>query len=712
MVSVHGELTANLRLSNSHLESHFAEIRSNIRLYSGFHYPATRRFINRELSGQKDQKIRVTKNHTQRIAKKIFNAVIKASPGTGIFPLNESEQGDIKSAELFGSVWTDIKDQNAYRGLVRNLAHDFVVCGEAWAMVFWDAQGGSFIDYSMEQDPETGEMIGEPTPRFKGKVILERLHAFNVLTDPEANSFDKARWVIVRTLYPTTDLKKRYKNDPDKLEYIDGNEDAFQVFDGLSGSYSDIKDHTQVNKIFYRPSITYPTGYYYYYTDSGILEEGELGISDEQGLQFPIVHAGYDEITTSARSYSIIKQIKPFQTEINRAGSAAIMESITLGHTTVMTPYGAKLSQNSIGNGMRQMTYTGSTPTIVAGVNGQQYIEYMNSQIDEMYIIANVTDHEREDNNPNNSNDAFASLFRSIKDKSKFAYYSEKFEDMLVDMTRAAIGSARAYYNDEMVIPIIGKDEQVNIDEFKTTSPLRHAVKVEARSEDYETLMGKSLMVTQLLQYAGSNLTQEQVGILARNLPFLNKEKIVEDLTRAYDTATNIILALDRGKEPVWNDNFDHAYIIERLASRMVKGDFEFMHPQIQQLYEQRKQRHQEVLVQQQQEAERAKAGFIPSGGGMVAVDYYVDSGNGVQKRARIPFEAVDWLITKLKEQGSDTQKIDNMDLGSQAELGKMMGQQNPPQEQGQPGMEDPYGYGNLAVQNQSPMYSQVPQGY
>jgi hypothetical protein len=675
---------------------------------SGFHYPGQKQLL-RTLPGPQDQKIRVTKNHTQRITKKIVNSILQAAPGTGIFPLNDSEQADIKSAELFSSVWSDIKEQNNYRSIVRHLAHDFVICGEAWAMIFFDPQSGYFAGYDQEQNPETGELIGEPSPTFRGKVVLQRLHGFNVLTDPEANSFPETRWNIVKTLYPTINLKQTYSKDEEKLRYIDGNEDSFQVFDGLSGSYSDIKDHTQVNKIFYRPSITYPTGYFYYFTNTGIIEEGELGITEASGLQYPLVHAGYDEITTSPRSYSIIKQTKPYQVEINRAASAAILESITLGHTTIMTPYGAKLAANSIGNGMRHMTYTGALPVVVEGKNGQQYIEYMNQQIDEMYIIANVTDHEREVNNPNNSNDAFAGLFRSIKDKAKFSYYAEKFEDLLVEMTKAACGSARAYYTPEMTIPIIGRDEQVNIEEFKSTSPLRHAIKVEARSEDYETLMGKSLMISQLLQYAGGSLTQEQVGILARNLPFLDKEKILEDMTRSYDSATNIILQLDRGRMPVFSENFDHAYIVERLASRMVKGDYEFLPPQIQQLYEQRKQMHQEKLVEQQQEAERAKAGFIPSGGGMVAVDYYVDSGNGTQKRARIPFEAVDWLIKKLGEQGSDINKIDNMDLGSQAALGRMMEQKIPPQDQFAPDMQ---GYDNSSIEGQSPMYSNVAQGY
>jgi hypothetical protein len=686
MSNIHSELLRNYQEAESRLQSHFAEIRTNIRLFTGFHYKNNNRFgFTRHAGGDSNQKIRATKNHTQRIVKKIASSIIDASPGTGIYPANKGEQADVKSAELYSSVWEEIKRQNTYRALVRSIVLDFVTCGEVCTCTAFDPTKGNILGYDYEVDDD-GKPFGEGVPIFKGKVDIKRIPAYNVLTDHSADRFENTRWNIIRHLLPTKELKAQYANQPDKLPYIDESSSDYQVFDGLIGAFSNVKDYTQVNQIFYRPCSQYPTGYYYYYTNSGILEEGELGISDESGIRYPIQYAGFDEMNTSCRAYSIIKHTKPYQLEINRVASAAIKESITLGYTTILSQAGSKIAYNSIGNGMRHATYTGSKPDIIEGRNGQQYVEYMNQQIDEMYLIANVREHEKEVINPNNSSDAFSGLFKSIRDKKKFSLYAEKIEDLLIEITQTALGAAKNYFTDEVVIPIIGREEQVNIEEFRTSSSLKHVIKIEPRSEDYDTLMGRTLMISQLLQYAGKTLSKEQIGVLAKNLPFLNEEMILEDITSNYDVATNIVLALDRNKFPAFSEYMNHTYIIERLSARMVKSDFEFLSDEVKKKYAMRRKQHQDILVKQQQEAQKATAGYIPSGGGLVGVDFYLNDGGDRQKRARIPFEAIDWLIQKLKQQGSDISQIDGLSMGDKAEIGNAMGAAMPnQQEQGQP---------------------------
>jgi len=342
--SVHSDLLRAYRDADSHLQSHFAEIRTNIRLFAGYHYKNKGRYeYTRRLKGIGEKKIRATKNHTQRIVKKIASSILEACPGTGIFPNNPSELSDQKSAELFSSIWSDIKTQNSYRSLVRGIVFDFITCGETFTWTGYNPDKGLIVRYEQEID-ENGEPIGEATPIFKGGVDIRRLYPFNVLTDPEAGCFEKTRHNIVRTLHVTKELKSKYANDESKLKYIDEAKSTYQVFDGLSGEYSEMKDHTQINEIYYRPCSEYPTGYYYFFTNSGILEEGELGISEETGLQYPIQFTGYDEINTSCRAYSIIKQTKPYQMEINRTASAAITESITLGYTTILSQAGSKIA--------------------------------------------------------------------------------------------------------------------------------------------------------------------------------------------------------------------------------------------------------------------------------------------------------------------------------------------------------------------------------
>src|SRR5690554_2079051 len=86
----------------------FAEQRSNVLLVSGDHYSKGKsRFFDRirnskELS--ENQKIRITKNHIQKITKIYRNNILSQAPGVKIVPNNMTEIQDQKTAELNDAV--------------------------------------------------------------------------------------------------------------------------------------------------------------------------------------------------------------------------------------------------------------------------------------------------------------------------------------------------------------------------------------------------------------------------------------------------------------------------------------------------------------------------------------------------------------------------------------------------------------------------------
>jgi hypothetical protein len=420
-------------------------------------------------------------------------------------------------------------------------------------------------------------------------------------------------------------LKAIYAFDEQKLSYIHEatSDDTYQVFDGLTGQYNEAKEHCLVKEMYIRPCPQYPVGYYFYFTQDGILEEGELPTdSDGKALPFPVLYCGYDQSNTSVRSYSVIKQIKSYQMEINRSASAIVMESLVLGHSTVLTQAGSKLSSQGIGNGMKSLTYTGTEPKILRGSNGDQYINYQDMNTREMYQIAMVP--YREQDKAPQTNDTMSLLFRSLKEKKKFSYYAEKFERFMCKMCDLSLALSKVFLSEEEMIPMVGRNEVVNIEEFKSVKPMHVMIKIRPRTDDFVSMMGKSMQVSQILQYAGSSLTPTDVGVLARNLPFLNEENIIEDAVLDYDMATNTILALDRGEKPPISDLEDHTYMIKRLTNRMKKPDFSLLSPEIQGAYQERVDFHNKLLISQQQEAAKAKSGYVPTGGGLVAVDMYV----------------------------------------------------------------------------------------
>jgi hypothetical protein len=661
----------------------FAEMRSNILLVSGNHYTRRGHRFWRSLRSSENlsrqQKLRLTKNHLQKIIKSYQNNLVNLSPGVSIGPNNEREMQDIKSADLNGAVWEDIKRTHKIKGFTRSLAKDFLEIGEFWVKIFYDTSAGKFLGDYPEIDQETGlpvldedENIIE-SPQFAGDLVFERVHGFNMLVDPDARSYEEARWVVVRKMLPVRDLRYRYRDDPGKLSYINKSaESTYKVFDGNSGKYLDSKGMTMVREYYFRPNSEYPNGYYYIATEAGVLHHGELPL----GL-WPFVYKGFDELTTSARAYSLIKQLRPYQAEINRSGSKIAEHQITIGDDKVVTQSGATLSPGAIAHGVKHIKTNGQI-TVIPGRSGEQYLPYMQSQITEMYQVAGVVEDSQKETN---QLDPYALLFRSLKEKKSYTVYSDKFEEGLVEMAELALRLKRAYITDEELIPMIGKNEYVNIQEFRQSIDLSYQIKIDPQANDIETKMGKQLTFNQILQYVGPQMAQKDVGKLIKMSPYANSEKGFDEFTIDYEIATNVILALDRGEYPEVQESEDHVYMQRKLNHRKKQPDFVLLPDQIKGNYDRRINEHKGVHQKMQQEAARLSAGFIPTGGYLVTCDFYVPDAEKPEqsKRARVPYESLAHLLKVIEQQGMTQATLQKLPLPVQASMGRELGQGLPP---------------------------------
>lgn len=386
----------------------FAEQRSNILLIAGEHYARRgSRFWNRvrdakELSSE--QKLRITKNHIQKIYKIYVNNILRFSPGVEATPKNDSELEDQKAAEMHNSVWQDICARKNMRDKTRQWAEDFVGIGETFVKVFFDNNQGTFKGMAQAVD-ENGNPIfdenGNPAPSdnavFSGDIVYERIFGANILRDPGAKSFSDSEWLCYRKMVPLLTLKNLVKGDEKKEKWIvSSSDDTFKVFDGGKTNYVDTKNQTLVKEFYFKPCPQYPKGYYYITVQGGILFEGEL-----PGGLFPIIGASWDEIQTSPRGRSIIKQLRPYQAEINRTASKIAETQITLGDDKLLVQSGSKLAPGGVLPGIRGIQYTGIQPGVLMGRSGDQYVGYMNGQIDEMYFVA---EREKETSTNNKSN--------------------------------------------------------------------------------------------------------------------------------------------------------------------------------------------------------------------------------------------------------------------------------------------------------------------
>ena len=161
----------------------------------------------------------------------------------------------------------------------------------------------------------------------------------------------------------------------------------------------------------------------------------------------------------------------------------------------------------------------------------------------------------------------------------------------------------------------------------------------------------------------------------------LSRRDVIPD---DYENARNDILSLERGELPMPSRYDEHTYLIKKLVHRTKQADFKYLPEQIQQNFAMKIEAHESLEAEKQLDIQRAQAGFIPTGGYLVKVDFYISTGEGKTKRATLPYEAVQWLIDKLKGQGMAQEQLETMQQGAVAEIAnKVTEGQASPQIQG-----------------------------
>jgi hypothetical protein len=276
-----------------------------------------------------------------------------------------------------------------------------------------------------------------------------------------------------------------------------------------------------------------------------------------------------------------------------------------------------------------------------------------------------------------------AMLFRSMNQTQKFSFYSQKFGEFLVEMAEKYLELTKFYLDGDELIAAIGRSEVINIAEFKTTTPLSHLIKVEDQLETIETKLGKTLVLNHIMQYAGNNLQRDDIGKLITQFPFANWQEAFGDFTINERNVKNDFLAIERGEMPQVSPSDESSYVLKQVSKRKKERDFGLLAPQVQDMYSQYEQYHLDKQAQEAQAVKAAQAEFIPTGGAMVAADMYVPDGdpNKTPKRVRVPYQALDWLLKQLQQQGMTQDAMQQMNQAQVAEVAGMLLGQNAPQD-------------------------------
>ncbi len=638
--------------------SAFSEMRSNVLLNAGEHYNRKRLQLNRRLREfselSNEHRIRITKNHIQNICKIYANNIVSMAPGVGFRPKNEKETQDQKAAEQNRLLWLDAKEKYALDEKLDDWVDAMVGIGEAAVKIFYD-----------------------PLAQVSGKrFVFEHVFGFNLLRPAECKDLREAAWLCIRKMVAVDDLKMAFGDDERKRRMIQSSMDeTMKVFDAAKSSYRIADKEVMLREFYFRPCAQYPQGWFAFVTKQGVLAEGPLPFG-----VFPIVVAPFDRAPTSPRGIGPIRTMRPYQVEINRCSSKIAEHHVTLGDDKIILQNGAKFTATAAFPGIRAYGATGgASPVILQGRDGSQFVAHLQNTITELYQVMNVAEDGME-KGENGQLDAYALLYKSGKQKKKFQRYAKRVERFQIDIAKTYLTLAKQSMSDEELIEVLGRDEIDNLEEIRAGNELCYEIFIEGSNDDLETKMGRQLMINHTLQYVGTQMKPDDIGKLLRVSPLGSYEGMFSDLTTNYDNLQNDILALDRGERPPVHPQDDHAYMSQGLNARTRRPDFKHLPGQIRMNYQSKIMLHDKFEAYKQLQLQRAKDGYIPTGGYLVVCDLYVPKKDNPAEtqRARLPYESLTWLIQQLEAQNMGIAQLEAMDSASRMGLAEQMNAMKP----------------------------------
>lgn len=684
-----------------------SEMRSNLLLVSGDHWKNVHKKTHqrvRESSLPDEVKIKLTKNHLGTIQDK-FKAGVKAlTPGVQPFPYNESDMQDVKDAEISKSVLSDINDKQGFKEKSDKWIDSFLDIGECWAETIFDPNDGDIRGFEQAVDKKGNPLFRAPDGSitvlpfdlitqepfepvqtdvaiFSGRIKSNVVWPMNVIRPVGCETFTEAPWIGIEVMMGLEDIKRLIPEDAPNAEALkakitETQETTFKVFDCSKGEYLDAKDQAMIRKMYWKPCVDYPRGYYAFLLEEEVLVDGELPF----GL-FPLTWKINQEIPTSPRGRSLIKRLRPGQVEINRLASSQAYHQIVLGDDKIITKSGSLITKGQRFDGIRQIIVQGDDPTIMSGRSGEQFAPSLVREIEDLYKIANLEYNEKD----TSAQEINVQIYQSMNQKAKYSPYASKIEEFLVEVNKKQLELAKHTLDEHDIIKMAGKREYLNVEEFKRLDDIGYAIKMLPINGDIESVMGRQLAITQTLQYAGSQLPPHLLGKLLKHMPFLNKDQIFSHLTNDEDIITNDMLALERGQYRPAKKEMKHEYMIEMLTHRMSKADYEALPMIVKDMYERRVQEHRQLLQENAQQLKALQDRMIPTSGPLIKVDLYQnvmnDKGQMTQKvqKMAFPMSALLDLATKMQAQGNFTQITQNLD--AQTQIGLLEGAFGGPQQ-------------------------------
>lgn len=304
-----------------------------------------------------------TINHIRRVCLTVVNLSTQNKPDAQPLPLSDLDI-DQKAADEADAVLGYTDQRLAPMRLRERAVYWALATGGGWRTAWWDEHATAEL--------QTKE--GVITDAYLGNACGEIVPTFELFIDPQADCWERARWVIRETVRPVSWCREQYGKKAESVST-----DA-RMIDGLMGFATPFfldyrpdeqtKNGVRVLELWEKPSPKFKKGRRVVVAGGKVMEYGENPYNDKAGRKcLPFVPTYYQDAVGHPYGLSLINDLIDPQDEYNRLWSKALSR-IEKAKAYIAIPETSQSSPKSV-HDSREMGVITWDPIAPEGMMGQ-----------------------------------------------------------------------------------------------------------------------------------------------------------------------------------------------------------------------------------------------------------------------------------------------------------------------------------------------------
>lgn len=512
--------------------------------------------------GESGELVNLAVNHYRNLARHIHVMVTGTRPAFQCRAINTDRKSLIQ-AKLGNGLLDYYMREMRLEEVLKQAVEYAIILGSGYVKLEWNSTKGKIYDF-VEPDPssivsededgnaldENGNII-EPFPIYEGDIDFSLVSPYDIIFDSTKEYFDKNDWVVIRSKINKYDLAAKYPEYAKKIKELDTVDKEQKA--RSSNSYDKLHQTTDVfiKEMFHKRTESMPNGRYLLYVNEEIILEDSL----LPYRTLPVYRITPSNIMGTPYGYTDMFDLLPLQEMLNSMYSTAATNINAFGVQSILSPRGAGIEAEQVGNGMQFIHYNeaaGKPSPLQLTATSPEVYQMMTLLEKTMETLSGVNSVAR--GNPEQSLRSGNALALVQSQALQFVSgLQQSYIRLLEDVGTGIINLLKDFANVPRMVAIAGINNTSEMQTFKSDNIKSiNRVIVDAGNALMQSTAGRAQVAENLLQMGLiDNIDKYLMVLNTGNLDYLTDGKI-DNLTLI--KSENEAMIRGEAQQAVWSE--------------------------------------------------------------------------------------------------------------------------------------------------------------